>query len=77
SRCLQVLGNTALLMGIFGTLIGVILILQTLDDLSALAPASAIASITLFYGTLFKLLAYVADQRVRNLYLGVSEPSEE
>ena len=77
SRCLQVMGNTAFIMGVFGTLIGVILILQTLEDSSMLAAASAVAIITLFYGTLFKLLAYVADQRVRNLYLGASEPLEE
>jgi len=77
SRCLQVMGNTAFIMGVFGTLIGVILILQVLEDSSMLAGASAVAIITLFYGTFFKLLAYVADQRVRNLYLGGSEPLEE
>lgn len=77
SRCLQVMGNTAFIMGVFGTLIGVILILQKLDDQSALAAASAVATITLVYGVFFKLLAYVADQRVRNLYLGGTEPAEE
>ena len=71
------MGNTAFIMGVFGTLIGVMLILQPLEDSSMLAAASAVAIITLFYGTLFKLLAYVADQRVRNLYLGASEPLEE
>ncbi|HIF70157.1 MAG TPA: hypothetical protein EYG15_15670 [Deltaproteobacteria bacterium] len=77
SRCLQVMGNTAFIMGVFGTLMGVILILQVLEDSSMLAGASAVTIITLFYGTFFKLLAYVADQRVRNLYLGGSEPLEE
>ena len=58
--------------GILGTVIGVILMIR---DISAFAEtqdllnAVSVASITLFYGLLYKLLCYIAEQRVRNLYL--------
>lgn len=69
SRYLVVVGDSALLLGLFGTLIGAVIILQNLDDPSALGPATAIMIITAFYGLLFKILCYVADQKVINKYL--------
>ena len=39
--------------GMLGTLVGLILLLQNLDDPSAIGPAMAIALITTFYGSLF------------------------
>ncbi len=69
ARCLKVMGDVSLIMGIIGTFIGVIFSLNYLQQGANLAPAIGIAVVTLFYGFLFKLLSYVAEQRVRNLYL--------
>ena len=72
ARCLKVKGDAGFVMGILGTVIGVILMIR---DISAFAEtqdllnAVSVASITLFYGLLYKLLCYIAEQRVRNLYL--------
>ena len=72
ARCLKVKGDAGFVMGILGTVIGVILMIR---DISAFAEtqdllnAVSVASISLFYGLLYKLLCYIAEQRVRNLYL--------
>jgi len=39
--------------GMLGTLVGLVLLLQNLDDPSAIGPAMAVALITTFYGSLF------------------------
>ena len=68
-RCLNVMGNVAWKMGILGTLIGVALLLKSWDQINNVGAALTVASLTLFYGVLFKLLTYVAEQRVRNHYI--------
>ena len=61
-------------MGMLGTLVGLVLLLQNLDDPSAIGPAMAVALITTFYGSLFantifapakkKLEGYKAEEKV-------------
>jgi len=60
--------------GMLGTLVGLVLLLQNLDDPSAIGPAMAVALITTFYGSLFantifapakkKLEHYAGEERV-------------
>jgi len=63
------MGNVAWKMGILGTLIGIALLLKSWDQINNVGAALTVASLTLFYGVLFKLLSYVAEQRVRNHYI--------
>ena len=69
ARCLKVMGDVSLIMGIIGTFIGTILILQRMHTILNLGQPLSYAVIPLAYGVFFKLLTYVAEQRVRNLYL--------
>ena len=68
-RCLKVMGDVSMLMGILGTILGTVILLQDLQQITDIGPSIAVAAITLIYGTFFKLLSYVAEQRLRNLYL--------
>jgi len=68
ARCLNVMGNVSWKMGILGTLIGGALILKSLEQIDNVNDALTIAFLTLVYGLLFKLISYVAEQRVLNLY---------
>ena len=43
-------------MGLIGTLIGLVQMLSTLSDPSAIGPAMAVAMLTTFYGALFAYL---------------------
>ena len=69
ARCLKVIGDVSLIMGIIGTFIDVMLLLQKMNSILNLGPYLSVAALTLAYGVFFKLLTYVAEQRVRNLYL--------
>ena len=69
ARCLKVIGDVSLIMGIIGTFINVMLLLQKMNSILNLGPYLSVTAITLAYGVFFKLLTYVAEQRVRNLYL--------
>jgi hypothetical protein len=69
ARCLKVMGDVSMLMGIFGSILGAVLLLQNLQKITDLGPYLAIAAITLIYGIFFKIICYVSEQRVRNLYL--------
>ena len=69
ARCLKVMGDVSLIMGIIGTFLEAILLLQNMHSILNIGPHLSVAAITLAYGVFFKLLAYVAEQRVRNLYL--------
>jgi len=68
-RCLNVMGNVAWKMGILGTLIGIALLLKSWNEINNVGASLTVASLTLFYGILFKLLTYVAEQRIRNHYI--------
>ena len=64
SKCLNTMGNMTVVMGIVGTFIGVILTLNYIQLGADLAPAIAIAVVTLFYGFLFKALFMFASSKV-------------
>ncbi len=64
SKCLNTMGNMTVVMGIVGTFIGVILTLNYIQLGADLAPAIAIAVVTLFYGFLFKALCMFASSKV-------------
>lgn len=78
-RYLQVCGNLCVMLGLFYTMVGWILIGQSMDDegLYDLSPAFALSLLTLFYGFGFKICFYVAEQRVRSLYLRHREQSNK
>lgn len=64
----DVLGQSALLMGIFSTLIGVVAIANNLtaaEFAGAFGPATGVCLLTLLYGYGLKTLCYVAAQKVR------------
>jgi hypothetical protein len=69
ARCLKVMGDVSMLMGILGTILGAVLLLQDMQNITNIGQYLAVATITLIYGIFFKLVCYVAEQRVRNLYL--------
>ena len=69
ARCLKVMGDVSLIMGIIGTFIGAILILQKMHSILNIGQPLSYAVIPIAYGIFFNLLTYVAEQRVRNLYL--------
>ena len=50
---LGTMGSLCPAWGMLGTLVGLVLLLQNLDDPSAIGPAMAVALITTFYGSLF------------------------
>ena len=56
NKCLNFMGNMSVVMGIIGTFIGVILLLNFLQQGVDISRAIAIAVISLFYGILFKAL---------------------
>ena len=66
----QLLGNTAIFMGIFGSLFGLIIMLGNLSDQAAIGPALAIVLLTTFYGVLIFLFSFLfGNFRVRLSYL--------
>lgn len=69
---LNAFGNVAVMMGIIGTLIGLILMLADLSDLKSIGPNMSVALLTTYYGTVLKLLFYAAERRV-NQRLSTSE----
>jgi len=69
ARCLKVMGDVSLIMGLIGTFLGTVFTFQNLTQDSNLGQELTVASLTLAYGIVLKLVSYVAEQRVRNLYL--------
>ena len=64
NKCLNFMGNMSVVMGIIGTFIGVILLLNFLQQGVDISRAIAIAVISLFYGILFKALFMFAASKV-------------
>ena len=56
--------------GMLGTLVGLVLLLQNLDDPSAIGPAMAVALITTFYGSLFANTIFAPAKKKLQLYAG-------
>ena len=67
------LGNTGLMLGIFMMLIGIIAIGNVIESFSSLAPALAVAMLSLFYGVAIKLVSYVAQQKMISLDSGLKQ----
>ena len=68
----RVLGNVALLLGIFSTLVGIIAIAGNLPVAkfsTALGSAVAVALLTLYYGVALKIICYVAEQKLQSKLL--------
>lgn len=59
SNVLESMGNYSPAMGMLGTLIGLIFMLQSLDDPSTIGPKMSIALITTFYGALLANLIFI------------------
>ena len=55
-KMFKFMGTTAPSMGMIGTLIGLVQMLQALDDPAAIGPAMAIALLTTFYGAVIAFL---------------------
>ena len=53
-KCVNYMGNMFVMMGLIGSLIGVVLILQNVDEPKMVASAAAIAIIPLFYSVILK-----------------------
>ncbi len=58
AEILGVMGTISPAMGMIGTVIGLVQMLQALDDPSAIGPAMAVALITTFYGALLANLIF-------------------
>ncbi len=56
--------------GMLGTLVGLVLLLQNLDDPSAIGPAMAVALITTFYGSLFANTIFSPAKKKLEFYAG-------
>ena len=56
--------------GMLGTLVGLVLLLQNLDEPSAIGPAMAVALITTFYGSLFANTIFSPAKKKLELYAG-------
>ena len=59
STILETMGNFSPAMGMIGTLIGLIFMLQSLDDPSTIGPKMSIALVTTFYGALLANLLFL------------------
>lgn len=55
----EAMGNYSPAFGMIGTLIGLVLMLQTMDDPSAIGPAMSVALITTFYGAVFANIIFL------------------
>ena len=64
NNCLNFMGNMSVVMGIVGTFLGVILLLNFLQQGIDISRAIAIAVVSLFYGILFKALFMFASSKV-------------
>ena len=63
-KIFRFLGSTAPAMGMIGTLIGLVQMLKTLEDPSAIGPAMAVALLTTLYGAILAFLIFnpIADK---------------
>ena len=65
NKCLNSMGNMSVVMGIVGSFVGFIILLQNLQNIGTnWGPPLAVAVITFFYGFLFKALFMFASSKV-------------
>ena len=66
----ELLGYTAIFMGVIGSLIALIIMLGNLSDQASIGPAMAISLLTTLYGALIFLFSFlIGNFRVRLTYL--------
>lgn len=58
-RLFRFMGSTAPAMGMVGTLIGLVQMLQTMSDPSSIGPAMAVALLTTLYGAVLAFLVFI------------------
>ena len=58
-RIFRFMGSTAPAIGMIGTLIGLVQMLQTMDDPASIGPSMAVALLTTLYGALFAFLVFI------------------
>lgn len=58
-RIFRFMGSTAPAMGMVGTLIGLVQMLQTMDDPASIGPSMAVALLTTLYGAIFAFLVFI------------------
>ena len=58
-RIFRFMGSTAPAMGMVGTLIGLVQMLQTMDDPASIGPSMAVALLTTLYGAVFAFLVFI------------------
>jgi chemotaxis protein MotA len=58
-KLFRFMGATAPAMGMVGTLIGLVQMLQVMDDPSSIGPAMAVALLTTFYGAVLAFLLFI------------------
>ena len=66
-RVFTVLGNTSVWLGFFMTLIGWVAMASNMKDMKAFGPAFAVSILTLMYAVGFKVICYVAEQKIQTL----------
>ncbi|MFP4070709.1 MAG: motility protein A, partial [Desulfovibrionales bacterium] len=59
AELMTIMGTFAPAMGMIGTVIGLVQMLQTMDDPSTIGPAMAIALLTTFYGAVLANLVFI------------------
>lgn len=70
-RYFRVIGNSSILVGVLGTLLGAVLLLQNMVSPKQVPLALAVALLTLVYGLAMKILCYAAEMAVRSRYSGL------
>jgi chemotaxis protein MotA len=55
----RLMGATAPAMGMVGTLIGLVQMLQTMEDPASIGPSMAVALLTTLYGAVFAFLVFI------------------
>ena len=64
SHLYSAVGDFAIYCGLLGTVIGSVLMLQTMSDPSTIGPKLGVAFVTLLYGVIIKLLAVLAQRKL-------------
>lgn len=64
SHLYSAVGDYGIYCGLLGTIIGLVLMLQTMSDPSTIGPKIAVSFVTLLYGIIAKLLAVLAQRKL-------------
>jgi flagellar motor component MotA len=75
SHLYRATGEYSLFCGAFGTIVGVVLALSTMQDPSTLGPNFSVSALPLFYGMIGKLLSVLASRKLN--FCQITEESYE